>query len=524
MMRKRRLGLVVLACCMGLMACRPAVDFSRHTKETFKQVVSVPDEAVIYMQNLALMRDKVRIPKDKHVELVLPPRIISESLQLRSGQQIIQTFNVKRGKYTRVRIRNIQQYVEPNKPLIVEYLTWGLYWNARYRVDILPNNQLRLQLGAQIQNNWYNLSGMKVTLVAGWVGGALQRSASSVQPGVRGSNQLASAVGLHSREVPDEAMLPSPMLASASPYLPTAAVRPRLRQRRRRRTKVARSYQRSRPFQLRKRQFQAFSAEVLQRYKIRKVDMTGSRRRSNFQRQFLRYYRKAMNMNRVSGYALYHGMGVHMRQNEKTLRWVASVRVPTKTTYVWPADQGDGVFIKYNIKNNSKILFPVGSAWMYRENVFVGQDVCLWTPMGAQTALLTSNDGRIAVNKRVVFRNNSTTRILLTIQNFAKKSIEVEVFDTNPAWNKTGSLSFNFRPLTVHHNSPYHRWKLSVPASSRRQIVMDYQPRPNLPRIQSNTAPSQPRKGSVRAVSPHHSRTLPARVKPVRKRRNRRRR
>lgn len=512
----KRVSLWVLCILGGMstMACRPKVDFSRHTKETFKQVVSVPDEAVIYMQNLALMRDKVAIPKDRHVELVLPPRIISESLQLRSGENIIHTFNVKRGKYTRVRIRNIQRYVKPKQPLIVEYLTWGLYWSARYRVDILPNERLRLQLGAQIQNNWYNLSGMKVTLVAGFVGGALQRSASAPRSSMK--NGLASNVGLHSRETQDESMQPSPMLASLGSGIPASALKPRMR-RNVRRVRVARYMQKARRFRWRKRKFQAFSSEVLTRYKIRKVDMTGSRRKSNFQRQFSRYYRKSLNINRVSGYALYHGLRVHMRRHERTMRWVASVKISAKTTYVWPADQGDGVFIKYNIKNNSKILFPVGSAWLYRENVFVGQDVCLWTPMGASTSLLTSNDGRIAVNKRVVFQKNNTTRIYLKVQNFAKKPIEIEVFDRNPAWNKTGQLTFSVKPLTANQNSYYHRWKLAVPASTVRQIVMSYQPRP-----QTRRAPMvQP---SPRLPVRRLNRNAPMRAKPQLKRQNKRRR
>jgi len=443
--------------CLGLFAnCTPTVRFARDNKVQFTRLISVPDEAVIYMQNLTLMRDNIKVKNAKHIELMLPSKLIVESLQLRSGDKILKTYNMhKKGPYTFVRVRNIPKYLDKDNNLTVEYLTWGIHWSAQYRVDLLEKGKIRFQLRALIQNHWANLSNMKLTLVAGWVG---------VSPIHRRFSH--NAIGKPGRPIAGVGKVPSgawPRKRLAKGHF--------LRQNRRKAIQVAGSYSR-----------QALFSKFKRKYRIRAVDKTYRSSQSNFQKQFARYYKSYNNQigaNRVYGYALYHGVEASLQKNEQSFVRVSEATLQAEPYFLWPADRGEEIFSVYKVNNQSKFLFPAGSAWMYRKGVFIGQDICHWTPIGGSTLLTTSNDGSIVVRKQKERLKNGVLRTTLTIRNFAKKPVTVEVFERNPLWHQPKHrLRFSLKPLSIKKREQHHRWKLKVAAQSIQKIQMDLLPPP----------------------------------------------
>ncbi len=475
----------VVALCLAVTGCsgqaRVRTTFDRSSPVLFSQRKCIPDEAVVYMQNLALMRSHLRLGAVKHLELALPPRIIVESLQLRIGHRQIAEFNVKQahntklGRYTQVRIRNVDRYLKPGQPLLVEYLTWGIYWSAQYRVDVLPEGQLRLQLGALIQNHWYDLSAMKVTLVAGWVGvSPVHRRGSITPPGGR-AGELLAKVG---RRIPGRAV--PPVLRGA-----TARHRRRIHTRRHRRVgwRSSRTTQ-----QVRYERTRAFSKSLVTKYRIRRVDNTARKRQSNFQMRFADYYistqkaaaRNRALRNRVDGYSLYRNYRINLKRRHKSYLRMASLIMTSKPYYLWPADRGESVYTVYKIPNRSKILLPAGTAWIYREGVFVGHDLHHWTPVGGHAYLTTTNDGGVAVKKQRVHLGDRgrTQRVKLTVRSIHGKPVTVEIFEANPQWRGEGKLSFSHPPITVQERGRFHRWKLSVPAKGKLTVTMDYVPAP----------------------------------------------
>ena len=408
-------------------SCSSTVRFHQEKKVSFTKIVSIPDEAVIYMQNLALMRDTIKIPDDaQNLEIILPPRLIVESLRLQIGQKTLQHFNIKQKRYTLVRIRDVRPHRQ--KTISIEYLTWGIHWSAQYRVNINKNKTLNVQLGALIQNNWYDLNSMKVTLVAGWVGAVSSRIAQKPK---------LSHVALASLSfIPPSAWNFSNFLDISHSFL---------------------RYRKNRSFQ----SF-AFSKEYQRRYNIREIRNKSIYKKSNFQKHFSDYYKEKISVNKITGYYLYKGLRVTARLREKSLMQVASTTLKTNSYYIWPADRRDNALIVYKITNKSKVLFPAGSAWLYRDGIFVGQDTCLWTPVGASTYLTTSNDGLISVHKTTTTLKDETIHTTLKVQSFSDTKIIVEIFDTNPQRYKKGKLTFTKKPLTANKNNPLHHWKIVV--------------------------------------------------------------
>jgi hypothetical protein len=331
-------------CAAGLLALLGACSASTAHRTTFDRVSEVlytehkciPEEAVIYMQNLALMRSRVNLGQVQHLELALPPRIIVESLQLRSGDRQLQEFDVmsthssKLGSFTRVRIRDVARYLKPGEPLLVEYLTWGIHWSAEYRVDVLPGDRLRLQLGAMIQNQWFDLSAMKVTLIAGWVGVSAEhdRSGYGALPAGAGGGARA-ALGI------PRPWEPGATLAALGGRLPPEAAPPALRGGgilgRARQAAPSLAWSKS---QSQSRgaygSTQAFDHSLVSKYGIRKVDNTARNRRSNFQMQFADYYvktgadtgRSHALKNQVDGYHLYRDLRLNLiRGHRATCAW-----------------------------------------------------------------------------------------------------------------------------------------------------------------------------------------------------------
>jgi hypothetical protein len=515
----------VAYCIVGLLAlssswaCVPKKDinFGRSKPVKYTEIVSVPDEAVIYMQNLALMRDRVEIGEVEHVELVLPPRIIVESLQLRVGERHIDEFNVETGRYTLVRVRNVGKYLQGGKPLVLEYLTWGIYWSAQYRID-LENNEMRVQLGALITNRWYDLAGLEVTLVAGWVGVSpeLTRSGSSHrsrEPAKHGTvffraKRLASHLpgvlaSKRRRAMPGGARLADRLLAQAGSHQTPS---------------VKNSY--GKPGRV---QTRAFEADLLRKYNIRRVDATARNRRSNYEKQFSGYYRGPARRllgvalrNEISGYALYPGMKVNLKENEKSYVRMAGWSLQVEPYYVWPADRGERAFKIYEVENKTGQLLPAGDAWIYRKSVFVGQDLFRWTPQTSSALLTTPNDGMVTVRKRRAVLEDGTFRSRLTVRNLSDREVTVEVFDQNPSYQSPVETEASIQPENQGEKGPYLRWRLDVAAKSKSTVEVSYRPQ----RSREQKSPTrQPMSAPAGAEGPARRRRPARRRKPTGRRR-----
>jgi hypothetical protein len=464
-MKRRWLWVIVLLLCSSLFVACGQVSFSRKQKISFEKVVTVPDEAVIYMQNLAMMRDFVDVGSIRHLELVLPAKIILESIRLRQGDRPVTSFNLKKDRYTRVRISHVQKRIQPNKPLIVEYLTWGLHWNAQYRIDVLKGKKLNVQLGAMVHNNWYDLSGVKVTLVAGRVGSTLSDARLPLldKPNpVRLSTLSGAAVAMVGSHLPAWLWLSRPAVSAGS-------------------------YR----FQYQQR-MRALHTEYVRKYKIRRIDRSGIHLKSNYEKQMSRYYKLDRTARHGTGYATYKPVMMDIRRGEKSFAQVANILVPGPSRYVWLADQTDDTSMLYHLRNRSNVLLPTGMAWLYRKGIYIGQDVCTWTPAGTSAFLTTSNDGNVSVSRRVFHRKGDVEETRLSMQNVSNHPITIEVFDRNPLYRRKGKATFSIKSIGFNERAALVRWKITLPANSKKAIIHRFVPAPVVKELPKAPVPRTP--------------------------------
>ncbi|MDY0004554.1 MAG: hypothetical protein RBU30_24875, partial [Polyangia bacterium] len=182
--------------------------------------------------------------------------------------------------------------------------------------------------------------------------------------------------------------------------------------------------------------------------------------------------------NQVDGYHLYRDLRLNLIRGHKSYLRMATVTIQSRPYYLWPADRGESVFTVYKVPNQTGLLLPAGTAWIYREDVFVGHDLHHWTPVGGHALLTTTNDGALSVKKDLTHLSDGSQRLTLTARSLAKIPIEVEIFESNPLWGQEGRLEHDLSPVTAAERGPYHRWRLTLEPGQTRTVTLTFTPAP----------------------------------------------
>lgn len=155
----------LLAMCLTAVAFGGAV--SAQERMTY---VSQPDEVTVFLNNIAYVRDTLRVPGDASVSVSLPATLFEETLIVREdGVEVPRyTLNTLNG----VRILTLDTIGdEAQHDLTLEYLTTGLSWQPNYRMTLNAEDESQVQFSyyAALHNDSFTLDEAVVRLAAGSV-------------------------------------------------------------------------------------------------------------------------------------------------------------------------------------------------------------------------------------------------------------------------------------------------------------------------------------------------------------------
>jgi len=140
---------------------------------------SVPDKMVIYQGDMALVRDEMKIYSGGQVQVILPPQAIPETVQIYDGGKKITTFNLAyeasggRGQARGAGIKNLLSWKSPNagsRKIRLDYMMRGLSWTPTYIMEIVNDQQVKMNYRVGIRNSTAATNKVDLILVSGEIG------------------------------------------------------------------------------------------------------------------------------------------------------------------------------------------------------------------------------------------------------------------------------------------------------------------------------------------------------------------
>ncbi|MBK8027483.1 MAG: DUF4139 domain-containing protein [Chloroflexi bacterium] len=130
--------------------------------------VSQPDELVVFLNDVAYVRDTLRIPGDAEARIVLPPEVFSDTLLVHDGEGRLGQYRVNRaGGDTLLLIA--PDGTTDLRSITLEYLTAGIRWKPVYDMTFTEDVETGVDFNffAELQVDSLSLEDVEVTLAAG---------------------------------------------------------------------------------------------------------------------------------------------------------------------------------------------------------------------------------------------------------------------------------------------------------------------------------------------------------------------
>lgn len=134
------------------------------------QVASQPDEVGIFYNNIAAVRDTMRLPTGGRLQIALPDGIYPETLIVRENNLRVMDYRlIQEG-------RLLLEWDSPissvSREVTLQYLMSGLGWTPKYDMFITGQNAETVDFDffAEIHNSSLTADAVKVSLIAGSVG------------------------------------------------------------------------------------------------------------------------------------------------------------------------------------------------------------------------------------------------------------------------------------------------------------------------------------------------------------------
>lgn len=132
--------------------------------------VTQPDEVTVFLNNVAYVRDTIRVAGDASVSISLPSTMFEETL-------IVREDGVEVPRYTLNTLNQVRTLTlgagggEGQRDLTLEYLASGLSWQPNYRMTLDADDETQVQFSyyAALQNDSFTLNEAVVRLAAGRV-------------------------------------------------------------------------------------------------------------------------------------------------------------------------------------------------------------------------------------------------------------------------------------------------------------------------------------------------------------------
>lgn len=131
--------------------------------------ISQPDALVVFLNNIAYVRDDLRIPGDAEARVVLPVQLYQDTLIVREGEARVTNYRISRAGGNVVLVIGAAA-ASDLRAITLEYLTGGLSWKPTYDMTFSDAaDSVDFHFFAEVQNDIFSLDGVAVMLAAGSV-------------------------------------------------------------------------------------------------------------------------------------------------------------------------------------------------------------------------------------------------------------------------------------------------------------------------------------------------------------------
>lgn len=160
---KRSLGLVLIVCL--LLASVPVQAANRI------YFTSQPDEILIFLNNVAFVKDRISIPSGVDVAVTLPSQIFVDTLVLREGGERVNQYRIQTVGGNPVVLWKSVAAAGELREVTLDYLMSGISWQPKYDMWLTKDqpDSAVLDFYAEISNPVLSLEAVTTTLAAGRV-------------------------------------------------------------------------------------------------------------------------------------------------------------------------------------------------------------------------------------------------------------------------------------------------------------------------------------------------------------------
>ncbi len=132
--------------------------------------VSQPEEVVIFLNDIAYVRDTLRIPNDAEARIVLPPQIFQDTLLVHQGDARLAQYRISRSD-AGLLLTIAAASGDDLRDIHLEYLTAGIGWKPVYDMTFTDDVSAGVDFYfyAEVKNDSLALDDVAVTLAAGRV-------------------------------------------------------------------------------------------------------------------------------------------------------------------------------------------------------------------------------------------------------------------------------------------------------------------------------------------------------------------
>lgn len=131
--------------------------------------ISQPDSLVVFLNNIAYVRDDLRIPGEAEARIALPAQLYQDTLIVREGETRVTDYRISRASGSIVLVVGAAAGSDLRE-ITLEYLTAGLSWKPTYDMTFgHATDSVDFHFFAEVQNDAFSLDGVDVTLAAGRV-------------------------------------------------------------------------------------------------------------------------------------------------------------------------------------------------------------------------------------------------------------------------------------------------------------------------------------------------------------------
>jgi hypothetical protein len=142
--------------------------------------ISQPDEMVLFLNDIAFVRDTLHIPGDAEARIVLPAGVYQDTLMVSQDDMRVPEYRISSTSGSVILTISASENADL-RPITLEYLTAGASWKPSYDMAFSEGEteNVDFHFFAELRNDVFALDGVDVKLAAGNVSTSQQISAGS---------------------------------------------------------------------------------------------------------------------------------------------------------------------------------------------------------------------------------------------------------------------------------------------------------------------------------------------------------